>query len=606
MPATTAKARDLEEAFLSEVSVENIYRHAEVFSEGIGRRLPASAQEYNAVVYIKKVLESYGLPVEVDSLDAFVDRDIFASLEVLTPERRHILCESLGWSASTDDTGITAPLVFVGLGSHDEVRGKDLTGKIALVRSGKVWRGGKLRNVQEAGARGMIMFGGFSGHFINNLGSVSLHFGNPTENTVFPKVPAAVVSYDDGEWLLAQVTKREVTVRFGVRRDRVWLPSHNLVATLKGSRFPDEEVWSGAHLDNWGPGAWDSGAQLAGMLEIARVATKFRDRIGRSLKFGAFGAHECGLVGCYDFAFGKRKKEIQERAVFYLNHVPFINARGIKKTGLLTQSSPEADDFVERVIRDLGFDKGWRTNYALWDMSDHIPFILNGVSVCQQRGWLECYQNPYWHSNGADTYRNLDLEDHDYVRNYMTKLNSALLLRLANAPLLPFNFSRWGEVFERELKGIQTRLANKADFASLVELSAEYQRRAAALRTAIEHAREACEARPLRGDPAVRLDALLGSFNRAYLQQSRTIISTLYNPDVNRRGELLIEYPEDDLGMLQNVMQYVNQFTRGANWEGVRDEVDREKGRLQDMFRRNLDGLSMLSQQLDDIRKLIG
>ena len=598
--------RKLEEAFLGEVSVENVYRHAEVFSEGIRRRLPASAQEYNAAVYIKKLLQGYGLRVEMDSLNAFVDRDIFASLEVVVPERRELMCESLGWSASTEEAGATAPLVFVGLGSQEEVRGKDLSGKIALVRSGKVWRGGKLRNLQEAGALGMIMFGGFSGHFINNLGSVSLHFGNPTPDTVFPNIPAVVVSYDDGEWLLGEVTKREVRVRLSVRRDRVWRKAHNLVATLEGSRFPEEEVWCGAHLDNWGPGAWDSGAQLAGMLEIARVAARFRDRIGRTLKFGAFGAHECGLVGSYDFVFGRRKHEIQERAVFYLNHVPFINARGIKKTGLLTQSSPEVDDFMESVVRDLGFDKGWRTNYALWDMSDHVPFILNGVAVCQQRGWLECYYNPYWHSNGADTYRNLDLDDHDYVRNYMTKLNSAIMLRLANAPLLPFDFSRWGGVFERELAGMQARLAKRVDFAPLLELSARYKGEASLLRRKIDAVLEAHDARPVAPAARPRLEATLSRFNRGYLQQSRAIISTLYDPDVNRRGQLLIEYPEDDLGMLQNIMQHVNQFTKAANWDDVRAGVGREQGRLEELLRRNLDGLAKLSHQLDEIRNLIG
>lgn len=601
-----ASQRALEEAFLGDVSIESMYRHSEVYSEGIGRRLPASAQEYNAAVYTRNVLESYGLEVEMEELRAYVDRDVFAALEVLGADGWVVPCESLGWAASTDDAGVTAPLIFVGLGSQEDVRGKDLAGKVALVRSGKIWRGGKLRNVQEAGALGMIMFGGFPGHFINNLGSVSLHFGNPMEDTVFPKIPAAVVSFDDGERLLAEVGRREVRVRFRVERSRVWRRAHNVVATLRGSRFPEEEVWSGAHLDNWGPGAWDSGAQLAGMLEIARVAVKHRGRIGRTLKFGAFGAHECGLIGSYDYVFGRHKAAIQERAVFYLNHVPFINARGVRKMSLLTQSSPEADDFIESVVRDYGFDKGWRTNYALWDMSDHVPFILNGVSVCQQRGWLECYYNPYWHSNGADTYRNLDLDDHDYVRNNMTRFNSGVLLRLANVPLLPWNFARWGEVFERELRGMQKRLAEHGDFGVLLALSGQYQERAAVLAKAIASTTKRLEARPAAGAAAATLDGLLGRFNRAYLQQSRAIIGTLYDPDVNRKGQLLIEYPEDDLGMLQNVMQHVQRFGRHQRWEEVRDGVEREGRRLHEMLERNLSGLAALGRELDDIRNLIG
>jgi hypothetical protein len=58
--------------------------------------------------------------------------------------------------------------------------------------------------------------------------------------------------------------------------------------------------------------------------------------------------------------------------------------------------------------------------------------------------------------------------------------------------------------------------------------------------------------------------------------------------------------------MLQNVMQYVNRFTKTADWEAVRPGVEEEQGRLRAMLQRNLDGLVALSRQLDDIRKLIG
>lgn len=94
-------------------------------------------------------------------------------------------------------------------------------------------------------------------------------------------------------------------------------PQVNVVATIRGSLYPDEIYVIGAHYDstadrdgtatwnsgeNWlsieAPGANDNGSGVAALLEIARVMSdpNFPFRSKRTIKLVAFGAEERGVV----------------------------------------------------------------------------------------------------------------------------------------------------------------------------------------------------------------------------------------------------------------------------------------------------------------------
>ncbi len=87
--------------------------------------------------------------------------------------------------------------------------------------------------------------------------------------------------------------------------------SHNIVATLAGKTWPDQEIIVSAHYDSYSndaarlaPGADDDGSGTAVVLELARVMSRYS--FDYTIKFIAFSAEEWGLLGSKHYAQSAR------------------------------------------------------------------------------------------------------------------------------------------------------------------------------------------------------------------------------------------------------------------------------------------------------------
>ncbi len=90
--------------------------------------------------------------------------------------------------------------------------------------------------------------------------------------------------------------------------------SHNVVALVKGSRYPQQVVVYSAHWDHFGSkrgpdgkpqifhGAIDNGSGIAGLLELARVYAQAKQAPARSVLFIATTSEEQGLLGAAYYA----------------------------------------------------------------------------------------------------------------------------------------------------------------------------------------------------------------------------------------------------------------------------------------------------------------
>jgi Zn-dependent M28 family amino/carboxypeptidase len=91
---------------------------------------------------------------------------------------------------------------------------------------------------------------------------------------------------------------------------------YNVIATLKGSSFPDSICIVGGHYDNnlrTGnpfsiiPGANDNATGVAAVIEIARVMKKNKYSPQNTIEFIAFGSEELGLYGSIAYAIDARQ-----------------------------------------------------------------------------------------------------------------------------------------------------------------------------------------------------------------------------------------------------------------------------------------------------------
>lgn len=100
--------------------------------------------------------------------------------------------------------------------------------------------------------------------------------------------------------------RREFLLEFDIRNHFRLGPIkyHNIVASIKGTEFPDEYVVISGHLDSYdvATGGVDCGTGIGPMMEAARMLALSGAKPKRTILFVAFAAEEFGLLGAKAFA----------------------------------------------------------------------------------------------------------------------------------------------------------------------------------------------------------------------------------------------------------------------------------------------------------------
>lgn len=160
---------------------------------------------------------------------------------------------------------------------------------------------------------------------------------------------------------------------------------HNIIGILKGSKYPDEYVLCGGHLDAYdgGTGAVDCGQGVAVTMETARLLAQSGAKPKRSIAFCVWTGEEFGLYGSKFFV---------ESGVVPMNKISnYFNRDGGPEVAV-SVTVPEAmyDDFVsvskplENLNPEFPFTVNKRTTKpgprpTTAGGSDHAYFAMNGV-----------------------------------------------------------------------------------------------------------------------------------------------------------------------------------------------------------------------------------
>jgi N-acetylated-alpha-linked acidic dipeptidase len=286
------------------------------------------------------------------------------------------------------DGDVTAPLVYVNYGNADdykrlEMLGVSVKGAIVIARYGQGWRGLKPRLAQEHGAVGCIIYSdpsddGYSVETAYPRGPArpprGIQRGSVADMTLYPgdpltpglgatddakrltretapavlKIPTLPISYADARVFLSalggQVVpdnwrgRLPITYRVGPSTAQLHLvvksewslkPAYDVIATLKGSVWPDQWVIRGNHHDGWVFGASDPMSGAVAMLAEAKAfgaLAKAGWRPKRTIVYTSWDAEEPILLGSTEWA-ETHADEIQKKAVLYINSD--ANGRGI-------------------------------------------------------------------------------------------------------------------------------------------------------------------------------------------------------------------------------------------------------------------------------------
>jgi len=136
---------------------------------------------------------------------------------------------------------------------------------------------------------------------------------------VLPDIKLAEPQYDEIKGLVEKGEK--VELEFDIRN---WFKMgpvkyHNVVATLRGSEFPDEYIVLGGHFDCFSAatGAIDDGSGFAPAMEAIRLIAAAGGRPRRSIIVNLFAAEEIGLVGSQ--AWLKKHPELPAKILMMIN-----------------------------------------------------------------------------------------------------------------------------------------------------------------------------------------------------------------------------------------------------------------------------------------------
>ncbi len=450
------------------------------------------------------------------------------------------------YNAYSADGDVTAEFVFVNRGvpsDYEELArmGISVKGKIVIAKYGGSWRGIKPKVAAENGAVGCLIYSdpaddGYGTGDVYPKGAFrpadGAQRGSVMDMPVYPgdpltpgvgavkeakrldrkdaitimKIPVIPISYADAlpllESLEGPVAPRSwrgglpITYHVGPGKSKLRLklefnwdikPLYNVIATMKGTEFPDQWVIRGNHHDAWVNGAADPVSGMVAELEEARTISElvkqgFKPK--RTLVFCAWDGEEPALLGSTEWV-EFHQEELKQKAVAYINTDGngrgFIDAAGSHGyETFFNEIAMEVKDPQTGVsIRDRRYaknladaDRAGKAKLAgnkylklgaLGSGSDFSPFLQYlGISSLNL-GFDGESEGGEYHSiyDSYDLYKKFKDPGHAYGAA-LAQTGARIMMRLSAAEVLPMNFTNF--------------YTTVADYATEVKALAEQER----------------------------------------------------------------------------------------------------------------------------------
>jgi len=308
------------------VSIRAAAQHSDYFYEqvrflcnAIGPRLSGSPQAAAAIEYVRHQMRDLGLEVRLEPIavrhwvrgreEAHLVR--YPGQVIDTTQR--VLVTALGNSVPTPPEGLTAPVIVVETFEQldrtmaDQVEGKAVLfnrrfdefaaqagrwnqsyGSVVCYRSE-----GPSRAARKGAIAVLVRSTGATGSRLPHTGVTEYEEGTR-------QIPAAAVTAEDADLIADLASRGEVKIHLVLTPlDLPPTTSHNVIADLKGSEFPEQVVIVSGHLDSWdlGTGALDDASGLGVAMDVVRIIKEVSATPKRTIRFVAWMDEERGGTG---------------------------------------------------------------------------------------------------------------------------------------------------------------------------------------------------------------------------------------------------------------------------------------------------------------------
>ena len=388
--------------------------------------------------YVLERFKEFGLAAELVRYDVFLNHPLRVSLKLVGPVEEDLKLHEDAYDVDKDSTPegmfpafhgygasgkATGQVVYVNYGvpadfTRLESMGISVAGKIVLARYGSAFRGLKVKEAQDRGALGVLIYsdprddGYAAGEaypdgpmrppsaiqrgsvmFLSHVPGDPSTPGWPStagakrltraQMTNVPKIPSLPISYAEAEKILRRLGGPVVPsewqgglpftyhvgpggarVAMDVAMDEGLKPIYNVIATIPGTVEPEKKVILGNHRDAWTHGAVDPNSGTAAQLEVARAlgaAIKSGWKPKRTIILASWDAEEYGLVGSTEWA-EQHAADLQKNAIAYLNGDAVVSGPNLNMSG-----SPSLLAVAMETARDVSDPASGRPVSAGWE-----------------------------------------------------------------------------------------------------------------------------------------------------------------------------------------------------------------------------------------------
>ncbi|MGL4630315.1 MAG: M28 family peptidase [Leadbetterella sp.] len=406
----------------------------------IGHRLTGSLGGKMSEEYAYALLKNYGykakyFPFVVESWA----RDTVSLTLVPENSDNFIDFKVVSLAHSPVSSHVTAKIVDCGDGLEDDFEAvKDqLQGKMALfniqildkknVGKKNLHRSEKTALAIKYGAAGVISANGVEGQVLLT--------GTASVTGELIPIPAVNVSLESGKVIRKWIREESnIVAVLDMRNFSRPINARNIMAEHKGSskKLKNEKIIVCGHLDSWdlAQGAIDNGIGSFSVMDIARVFKKLNLKTKRTVEFVLFMGEEQGLLGSK--ALVKKLKETGDlnevKMVINLDMVNNINGFNAFGQAGMKESFTKIGEQIQKIAPE--FSNQVTSSASLH--SDHQPFMLEGIPVCEPVGNFSIKALNCYHAN-CDKF---SLINKDHILNNV-RYTAMMTYALANLDVLP-------------------------------------------------------------------------------------------------------------------------------------------------------------------------
>jgi len=530
-------------------------------------------------------------------------------------------------------------VVFVNFGLIEDYAtldslGVSVKGKVVLARYGRSFRGIKAREAEKRGAVAVLIYtdpldDGFvtgdvypegpmrplqgvqRGSVFNGAGDpLTPGYASkpgaprlkPEDNPALPRIPVVPISAANAQTILAGVRGTDiprnwqggmplryhvgpgpVKLRVEVTTDAATSGTkqiHNTLGYLRGSEFPDQYVYIGAHRDSWGPGASDNISGTVSVLEAAHALAdlaKRGQRPKRTIVFATWDAEEWGLIGSSEYVEDDSLR-LKQGAVAYLNQD--VSAQGSQFGG---GGSPSMRAILRDVVKSVPDPRGRGSVYQAWRLTSGTradslePGMGDPGGGSDFAGFYNHFGIPTadWGFGGpAGTYHSA-YDTHAWMERFgdpgflyhaaSGRIGAAFALRLANAEVLPYDYVEFAQTMRRYLAPVERGLSQKQWDTAPVRTLAEAITGLETAAKAFAAARDAALASGARKAQVTAANAALLKVERAFARDAGLKSRPWYRT--------LIYASDVDNGYSSMVFPGVNEAIRYGTDEETKAEI---------------------------------